>query len=63
MVEIFLFQSLATESLITKENSLMIKQSRSSTIDKIIKSIKQKFKTVTRCRIGRQGRTEITMSN
>jgi len=43
MVEIFLFQSFTTGSLITKslKNSLMVKQSRSSTIGKIFKSIKQ----------------------
>jgi len=43
MLEIFLFQSLITGSLITKslKNSLMLKQFLSSTIGKIIKSIKQ----------------------
>jgi len=43
MVDIFLFQSLITGCLIKKslKNSLIVKQSRSSTIGKIIKLIKQ----------------------
>jgi len=42
MVKIFLFQLLTIGSLMTKslKNSLMVKQSRSFTISKTIKSIK-----------------------